>query len=73
MSKIQLGKMWVPVQKSGAYPGAYIRSRGVARSSEKVKKINEALKEAAKSCKGKHTKDRSFQNCVADKMKGKKA
>jgi len=68
-----LGKLWRPVVKGGAYPGGYFRTSGVARSSKKVKAINAKFTEVAHSCKGKKTSDRSMQNCIREKMKGTKA
>ena len=67
----RLGLIWRPVVKGGKFPATYFRTRDVARSSQKVKAVNMAFTEAAKSCKGQKTSDGSFQQCVADKMRGK--
>jgi len=67
----RLGLIWKPVVKGGHFPATYFRTRDVARQSEKVKAVNRAFTEAAKSCAGKKTSDGSFQQCVADKMRGK--
>jgi hypothetical protein len=69
---VKLGKLWKPVVKGGHFPGGYFRATGVARSSKKVKQINNKFREAARSCKGKKTSDGSFQACVGDKMRGGK-
>ena len=70
---VNLGRLWRPVIKGGAYPTGYFRSSKVARASERVKEINKKLIEAAKGCTGKHTSDKSFQDCIRSKMTGVKA
>jgi hypothetical protein len=68
----RLGLLWKPVVKGGYFPASYVRVRDVARSSEKVRAVNRALASAARGCKGKHTRDGSFQRCVGDALRGKK-
>lgn len=67
---VKLGYLWKPVVKGGHFPATYFRVRGTSRSSMKVKEVNRAFTAAAKSCKGQKTADGSFQQCVADKMRG---
>jgi hypothetical protein len=64
------GEIWKPVTKSGAYPAHYFRKKHVSRSSGRVKAVNEKFASAAKSCEGNHTSDKSFQQCMRDKMSG---
>ena len=66
----RLGLIWKPVVKGGHFPATYFRDRGVARSSMKVKEVNRAFTAAAKTCKGQKTSDGSFQQCIAEKMRG---
>ena len=72
---VTVAKVWRPyvrkviAARKGTYTGLILRDKHVTRRSEKVKKVNIAFKQVAKSCAGKPLKE--FQECVAKGMEGK--
>ena len=63
-------QIWKPVVKGGKFPAHYFRARHVSRQSKYVKDVNDAFTKAAKECAtGNFTRDGTFQQCIAEKMK----
>lgn len=73
---MKVSDLGVRLKKHSRYGGFYFGAKTVARTSAKVGKINDKLRDVARSCagtKGWSGKKTNFQICVADKMRGTKA
>jgi hypothetical protein len=58
-------------KRVATYPTIYPRAKNVVRKSKLVKMINRSFTSAAKECKGKPLGE--FNNCIAEKLEGKRA
>lgn len=67
--KMKIGNAFRLVIKSDGT--LYPRTKGVNRTSTRVKEINGLLRKAAEKCK--NQKLGKFKGCIADEMRGKKA